>query len=130
MTTARPAARRRGLRPGQGKLLGATAMLVAGAFLPWIYTPAGPVIGIRGPGLWTLYASMLALASALIPHRTLAVVQACLCAVVAIVLPVWQMLHVLGMVGTGGWLPGPGAVMSAGAGVLCLAAARQLLTRE
>lgn len=131
MTPASPApaaqvGRRRRRMPGQGRLLGAAALLVVGAVLPWLYTPVGPVTGLRGAGLWTFYASMLALAGGLLPHRTVAAVQALVVGVVAVALPAWQAIHVLSLVGTGGWSPGPGLVMTLGAGVLCVVAARQL----
>lgn len=112
--------------PGQGRLLGAAAMLLVGALLPWLYTPTGPVTGMRGAGLWTFYASMLALAGGLVPRRTLAAVQGVVVGVVAIALPVWQVVRPLQLVGTQGWAPGPGLVMTLAAGVLCLVAARQL----
>lgn len=128
-TTGRTgAAPRRRLRPGQGKLLGVTALLVVGAFLPWLYTVAGNVGGMRGPGLWTFYASMLSLAGALVPHRRLAGVQAVVAGLAGVVLPVWQALHALTLLGVQGWMPGPGLVMTLGGGVLALVAARQLLT--
>lgn len=122
--TALPRTRAR--RPGQGMLLGVAALLVVGAFLPWLYTPIGQVSGIRGPGLWTLYAGMLALAGGLIPLPRLAAIQALVCGIAGVVLPVWQIVHVLGLVGTGGWYPGPGLVFSLGGGVLALAATRKL----
>ncbi len=100
-----------------------------GAFLPWLYTPVGPVIGMRGPGLWTFYASLLALSGALLPlrFRMVALVQAGLVAAVAIAFPVWQVARVFSLVGVGGWAPGPGLVMTLGGGVLCAVAARDLL---
>lgn len=112
--------------PGQGRLLGAAAMMLVGAFLPWLYTPVGTVSGMRGAGVWTFYASMLALTGGLVPSRMLAAAQGAVCAVVALGLSLWQVLHVLRLTGTEGWSPGPGLVMTAAAGVLCAVAARQL----
>lgn len=112
--------------PGQGRLLGAAAMIVLGALLPWLLTPAGPVSGLRGPGVWTLYAGLLALAGGLVPRRGLAAAQGALVGLVAVGLPTWQAVHVLRLVGTEGWTPGPGLVMTAGGGVLALVAAAQL----
>ena len=114
--------------PGQGRLLLAAALLAVGGWLPWLYTGAGPVSGIRGPGLWTFYAGLLALAGGLLPARwsAAAMVQAAVCAVVAVGLTLWQVVHVLGLVGTQGWAPGPGLVMTFAGGVLCAVAARQI----
>lgn len=116
--------------PGQGRLLLAAALLVVGGWLPWLYTGAGPVSGIRGPGLWTFYAGLLALAGGLLPARwsVAAMVQGVVCAVVAIGLTLWQVAHVLGLVGTQGWAPGPGLVMTFAGGVLCAVGARQIQT--
>lgn len=119
-------------RRGKRRLLLATGLLLVGAFLPWLYTPAGPIVGMRGPGLWTFYASLLALAGAMLPvrFRTAALVQAGLVAIVAIALPVWQVGRVLALVGIGGWAPGPGLVMTLGGGVLCVVAALDLLKAD
>lgn len=110
----------------------ATILLLVGAFLPWLYTPVGPLSGIRGAGLWTLYAALLALAGALLPARftVLAVVQAVIVSVAAIALPLWQAARVFSLVGTQGWAPGPGLVMTFGGGVLCALAARDLLKSD
>lgn len=115
--------------PGRGRLLLASVLLILGGWLPWLYTGAGPVSGIRGAGLWVFYAGLLALAGALLPARlaVAAMVQSVLCAAVALVFPVWQVARVLGLVGTQGWLPGPGLVLTFTGGVLCLFAARDLI---
>lgn len=115
--------------PGQLRLLGAGAFMVLGGFLPWIYTHLGSVSGAVGAGLWVFYVGLLAVAGGLVPPawRGLAIAQAVLAGVVAITLPAWQVVHVLLLVGTDGWLPGPGLVMSAFGGVLALLSARQLL---
>lgn len=83
---------------------------------------------MRGPGLWTFYASLLALAGALLPprFRVAALVQAVFVAIVAVAFPVWQVGRVITLVGFGGWAPGPGLVMTLGGGVLCAVAARDL----
>lgn len=115
--------------PGQGRLLLAAGMLVLGGFLPWVYTYAGPVSGAVGAGLWVFYAGMLALAGGLVPAhrlRMVILVQSVLCGLVALGLPLWQVVHLVRLVGFQGWLPGPGLVLSAFGGVLCLLAARQL----
>lgn len=117
---------RRRVDPAKRRLAGAVAMVLFGSFLPWIDTAVGSVSGARGAGLWTFYAAMLGLAGALIPMRRVAAVQAALFAAVAIVLPAWQVVRMLNLVGTGGWFPGPGLVVVFGGGVLAASAAVQL----
>lgn len=112
--------------PGQGRLLGAAALLVVGSWLPWFYGPAGPVGFTNGPGLWILYTGLVALTGGLVPMRRLAAAQGALCALVALALPAWQVVRLLGLVGTQGWTPGPGMVTTLGGGALCALAARQL----
>lgn len=92
-------------------------MVVFGSFLPWVDTAIGSVSGVRGAGLWTFYAAMLGLAGALIPARTVAAVQGAILAVVAVALPIWQVVHLLRLVGVGAWSPGPGLVLVFGGGV-------------
>ena len=101
-------------------------MVLIGSFLPWIDTAVGSVSGARGGGLWTFYAAMLGLAAVLIPLRRVAAAQAAAFAGVAVAIPVWQVAHLLALVGTGGWVPGPGLVLVLGGGVLAAAAAVQL----
>lgn len=120
---------RRRMEPGRGRLLLASVMALVGGFLPWVYTAVGSVSGARGAGLWVAYAAMLGLAGALVPLRRAAAVQALVLGAVGIALPAWQVLHLVGLVGVGGWMPGPGLVMSFGAGVLAALAGRQLWTR-
>ena len=99
-------------------LLGASLMILVGAFLPWVYTGAGNVLGIRGAGLWTMYAAFLGLAGALVRSPRLASGQAAVLALVATVLPLWQLVHLFGRVGLSGWMPGAGLVLTLGGGVL------------
>lgn len=98
-------------------------MILVGAFLPWIYTPVGTASGIRGAGLWTMYAAFLGVAGALIRSPRLAGIHASALAAVAIALPLWQLFHLISKVGFGGWMPGVGLVMTFGAGVLAATAA-------
>jgi hypothetical protein len=113
--------------PGRGRMLGAVAMVVFGSFMPWVSTAVGSVSGARGAGLWTFYAAMLGLAAALVPVRSLRIVQGAVFALVAIALPVWQVVHVFNLVGSmAGWRPGPGLVLVLGGGVLAAAAVRQM----
>lgn len=107
-------------------LLGVAALLMVGAFLPWLYTPLGEVSGFRGPGQWTFYVGLLALAGGIVRRPRLAAAQGVIAGVVAVALPVWQVVHVLTLVGTQGWYPGPGLVFCFGGGVLALNAARLL----
>lgn len=127
----RPAARtRRPKMPGQRRLLAGSIMMLVGAFLPWMYTQVGNFTGMSGPGLWTATVAMLALAGALVPLRMLAVVQAGIAALVAVVIPVWQFWHMFSLVGMAGWMPGPGLLLTFVAGILCGVAAWQLLQAE
>jgi hypothetical protein len=116
--------------PGRRQLLGAVAMVAIGSFMPWLDTAVGSVSGVRGAGLWTFYAAMLGLAGALVPLRTLALAQGAVLSIVAVVLPVWQVVHVLNLVGTGGWTPGPGLVLVFGGGVLAGVATRRMFSHE
>jgi hypothetical protein len=119
---------RRGRRgPGSRRLLGAALLVLFGAFLPWVATAAGNVAGVRGAGLWTLYAAALGIAGAIIRSPMVAAVHAAVLAVVAVALPTWQVLHLAGLVGFSGWMPGPGLVLTLGGGVLAGSAALTLL---
>ncbi|QZY29368.1 hypothetical protein [Nocardioides coralli] len=117
-------------RPGRRQLLGGVAMVALGSFMPWLDTAVGTVSGVRGAGLWTFYAAMLGLAGALVPSRRLAIAQGSLLALVAVALPVWQVVHVLGLVGTAGWMPGPGLVLVFGGGVVAAVAVRKMVTHQ
>lgn len=104
--------------PASRRLLVAALLILVGAFLPWLATGAGNVSGVRGAGLWTMYAAVLGLAGAAVRSPGLAALHAAVLAVVAVALPLWQVLHLLGLVGFAGWVPGPGLVMTIGGGVL------------
>lgn len=123
-----PASTRRAPVPGRRQLLGAVALIAFGSMIPWLMTGLGSISGLRGGGLWTFYAAMLGLAGALVPHRTLALVQGSIMALVALVLPVWQVVHVLTLVGTGGWWPGPGLVLVFTGGVVAALGVRRMAT--
>ena len=107
-------------------LLVATVAVVLGSFLPWIATAVGNVSGARGAGLWTFYAAMLGLTGAFVPWQRVAAAQAAILAVVAIALPVWQVVHLLTLVGVGGWLPGIGLVAVLGGGIAAAVASWRL----
>lgn len=101
-------------------------MVLIGAWLPWIYTGLGSVVGIRGAGLWTMYAAVLGIAGAIIRQPRWASVHAAVLAVVATGLAVWQVAHLVSLVGFAGWMPGPGLVLTLGGGILAATAARSL----
>lgn len=125
-STATPTARVRTRVPGRGRLVAASLLVLFGSFMPWVSTAAGNISGARGAGVWTFYAALLGIAGAIIPLRRVGAVQAAIMAVAAIALPIWQVIHLLSLVGTAGWLPGPGLVLVLGGGVLAAVAARQL----
>lgn len=116
---------RRG-RPNR-RLLGAALMVLIGAWLPWIYTGVGSVAGVRGAGLWTMYAAVLGIAGAALRRRPRwASVHAAVLALVAVSLAVWQVVHLVSLVGFAGWMPGPGLVLTLGGGVLAATVAWSL----
>jgi hypothetical protein len=125
-TSTKSVRTRRRPDPAKRRLAGAVAMVLFGSLLPWVDTAVGSVSGARGAGLWTFYAAMLGLAGALVPMRRVAAVQATIFAAVAILVPAWQVVHLLSLVGTAGWVPGPGLVLVVGGGVLAATAATQL----
>lgn len=131
MSTATAGRSRRAAPPARGRrsLLLASTMIMIGAFLPWVSTGAGNVLGIEGAGLWTFYASMLGLAGAVVPVRRLTLAQGALVGLAALGLAGWQVAHLVRLftlVGMQGWLPGPGLVLTIGGGVLALAAVRTI----
>ncbi len=127
---ARPSSRpvvRRKADPAKRQLFIASMMVIFGSFMPWVSTSLGSISGLRGPGLWTFYFSMLGIAGVLIPWRRVAGVQALVFAGVAVALPIWQVGRLYRLVGFDGWMPGPGIVLVFGGGVLAAVAARRLL---
>ena len=125
MTAARPRAVRARSRSSR-HLLGASLMILVGAFLPWIHTAAGNILGIHGPGLVTMYAAFLGIAGAIVRSPRVVSVHAALVAVPALVLPVWQVARFVSRVGFEGWMPGAGVVLTFGGGVLAAVAAVRL----
>jgi hypothetical protein len=115
--SAAPAGTRR-RSPASRHLLGASAMVLVGAFLPWVATGAGNIAGVRGAGMWTMYAAVLGIAGAIVRSPLVAAVHAGLLAVVAVALPLWQVAHLLSLVGVSGWMPGAGLVLTLGGGVV------------
>jgi hypothetical protein len=124
----RPTATMRPVHPARRRLALAVLLVVVGSFLPWLYAAGGIAkSGILGPGLWTLYASFLGLAGVLLPYHRVGAVHAAIMAVAALALPVWQVVHVLGLVGWGGWTPGPGLVLVVAGGVVAASCAVRLV---
>ena len=99
-------------------------MVLIGAWMPWLYTGLGTVVGIRGAGLWTMYAAVLGIAGVIIRRPRWVAVHAAVLAVVATGLATWQVVHLLSLVGFAGWTPGPGLVLTFGGGVLAATVAR------
>lgn len=122
----RRAGRRARRHPANRRLLLAALLILVGAFLPWLATGAGNVSGVRGAGLWTMYAAVLGLAGAAVRSPRIAALHAAVLAVVALALPLWQVMHLVGLVGFAGWVPGPGLVMTVGGGILAGSAALAL----
>ncbi|MGJ9413247.1 hypothetical protein ACHAAC_11130 [Aeromicrobium sp. CF4.19] len=118
-TTGPPVTR----RPARTMALVAVLLVVIGSFLPWVHTPIGNVSGGRGAGLWTAYAAFVGLAGTLMPWHRVGAGHLAVFAVVALALPAWQLLHLVNLVGFGGWMPGTGLVLVAVGGVLAATAA-------
>lgn len=131
MTTATAASAPARPRPfGARPLLLGSALIALGSLLPWVSTPFGNVSGIRGAGMWTLYAGALGIAGSLMRRRRLVLVHAVPVAIAALVLPLWQLLRIgqLGMA-SGTFLaavPGMGLVLVLGGGVLAARGAMAL----
>ncbi len=102
-------------------------LVMIGSFLPWLYVGDVAKSGALGPGLWTFYASMLGLAGVLLPFHRIGGAHAAVMAGVALALPAWQIVHIVGLVGFDGWMPGPGLVMVVAGGVVAASCAVKLL---
>lgn len=111
---------------GQQTLLWASILITVGAFLPWLMTSVGTFGGMRGAGSWTVFAGVIGIGAALMRSRRLVLLHAVGIATIAIALPVWQVVHLVGMVGLRGWLPGIGLIMTFGGGVAVARAALEL----
>ncbi|WP_196780871.1 hypothetical protein [Nocardioides sambongensis] len=117
---------RQPMHPARKRLIIAVLLVGVGSFLPWIYVGGVPKSGALGPGLWTFYGAMLGLAGVLLPFHKVGAVHAGLMAAAAIAVPAWQVLHLVGLVGLAGWMPGPGLVMVFGGGVVAIGCAVRL----
>jgi hypothetical protein len=115
------------MHPARRRLILGMVLIMVGSFLPWLYVGGIAKSGAFGPGLWTFYASMLGLAAVLLPFHRIGAAHAAVMAAVALGIPVWQVAHVIGLVGFTGWMPGPGLVMVVAGGVVAAACAVRLL---
>jgi hypothetical protein len=111
---------------GQQTLLWASILITVGAFLPWLMTSFGTFGGMRGAGSWTVFAGVIGIGASLMRSRRLVLLHAVGIAALAIALPLWQVVHLLGTVGVRGWLPGIGLIMTFGGGVAIARAALEL----
>lgn len=115
---------------GQQTLSWASVLITVGAFLPWVMTGVGNFTGMRGAGSWTVFAGVLGLGASMMRSRRLVLLHAVGIAGIAIVLPAWQLVHMLSLVGVRGWLPGIGLLMTLGAGIVIARAAMELRSGE
>jgi hypothetical protein len=121
---------RRRLMPGQGRLIAASVLVMVGAFLPWLYTafsqPKHPQF------LWLFVVGFVALAGGLIPNQKIAYWHSVVTAVVTLGLTAWYLfqlvVEIIAKVGFGGWMLGPGLVLTVAGGVLAIQSARTLAT--
>jgi hypothetical protein len=111
---------------GQQTLLWASILITVGAFLPWLMTSLGTFGGMRGAGSWTVFAGVIGIGASLMRSRRLVLLHAVGIATIALVLPSWQVAHLVGMVGFRGWLPGIGLLLTFGGGVAIARAALEL----
>lgn len=112
--------------PARKRLIIAVLLVMVGSFLPWLYAAGEAQSGALGPGLWSFYAAMLGLAALMMPWRRVSGGHAAVMAAICLALPVWQLVHVFGLVGFGGWMPGPGLVMVAFGGIVAAQCAVRL----
>jgi hypothetical protein len=111
---------------GQQTLLWASILITVGAFLPWLMTSFGTFGGMRGAGSWTVFAGVIGIGASLMRSRRAVHVHAIGIAAIAIALPLWQVVHLVGTVGVRGWLPGIGLIMTLVGGVAIARATREL----
>jgi hypothetical protein len=111
---------------GQQTLLWASVLITVGAFLPWLMTGVGTFTGMRGAGSWTVFAGVIGIGVSLVRSRRVVLVHAVGIAAIAILLPGWQLVHTITLVGFRGWLPGIGLIMTLGAGIVIAHAALEI----
>lgn len=111
------------LHPAQKLLLVAAAGVIVGSFLPWVSLNMGATFGgFAGAGLYTFYVGAIGVGGGLVPVRNLAIVQGLIVGLVAVGLPVWQIVRLLRLVGLSGWFPGTGLIVVLASGCLALLA--------
>lgn len=111
---------------GQQTLLWASVLITVGAFLPWLMTGVGTFTGMRGAGSWTVFAGVIGIGVSLVRRHRVVLIHAVGIAAIAILLPAWQLVHIIGLVGFRGWMPGIGLIMTLGGGIVIARAAREL----
>lgn len=121
--SADPSARRRWpyAGPGQVRVVLAGLAILVGSFLPWVESAVGTFTGMAGPGVWTLYAGVLALAGGVLRRPRLAAANAALAGMLAVGLPLWQGLRLFEVCGGGACAPASGLVLVLAAGLVALA---------
>lgn len=111
------------LHPAQRLLLVAAAGVIVGSFMPWVSLNMGAAFGgFAGAGLYTFYVGVLGIGGGLVPVRALAIGQGLIVGLVAVGLPVWQIVRLLRLVGLSGWFPGTGLIVVLASGCLALLA--------
>ncbi len=118
---------RRAIRRNQNLLLLASIGLLVASFLPWIETALGSYHGFSSVGRYTFYVAWIGIAGGLVPSRRLAGIQAVPVAVAGIGFPIWQCLHLYGLVGFDAWVPGTGMLIMFVSGFLALRSAVRLV---
>lgn len=114
------------LGPGQSRLLFAAIAILIGSFLPWVQTAVGTFTGMAGPGVWTFYAGVLALAGAMIRRRRVALAHAWLAGAACVALPLWQAGRLFQVCDGGACAPASGLVLVLGAGIYACLQARRM----
>ncbi len=91
--------------------------------MPWVSLNLGTSFGgFAGAGLYTFYLGILGVGGGLVPNRTLAIGQGLVMGAAAVILPIWQVIRLLRLVGLSGWYPGTGLIVVFASGCLALLA--------
>jgi hypothetical protein len=120
-------AKRRRLLPGQGRLIVASLLIIAGAFIPWLQTGAGTFY--HPLYLWVFVIGVLGFSAGLVPWQTLAMWQAYATGVLSILLIAWYLLELTSLVarvGFSGWTIGAGLLLTVGGAVLAILSGRMI----
>jgi hypothetical protein len=108
--------------PASRLLLLASLVTIGAALLPWVATHFGTFWGLDGPGRWTLYAGFFGLAGGLVRRPRVVATHGAILAVVAIVMPAWQLARLASMCPPGGCLPSAGLLLTGLAGAMAVRA--------